>query len=65
MNENIVVQIFNEDNNMVKNVNSVNNTIKTAFISSANTNFKKITISCPPISSIPADTHVIGYFRTI
>ena len=49
---------------MVKNVNSVNNTIKTTIISSANTNFKKITISCPPISSIPADTHVINTSST-
>ena len=63
-NENIVGQIFCEDNNLVKNVNSVNNTIKTTFIFSANTNFKKITISFPPISSIPADTHVINTTST-
>ena len=63
-NENIVGQIFCEDNKMVKNVKSVNNTFKTTFISSANTNFKKITISCPPISSIPADTHVINTSST-
>ncbi|KAL4580846.1 hypothetical protein LXL04_017051 [Taraxacum kok-saghyz] len=56
-NENIVGQIFNEENKLVKPVNLVNNTIKTTFVSSAHTNFKKITISCPPISSIPADTY--------
>ena len=50
-NENIVGQIYKDKNKFVKPVNLVNNTIKTTFVSSAHTNFKKITISCPSILS--------------
>ena len=59
-NENIVGQLFKEENELVKHVNPVNNTNSTTFVSSAQTNFKKITISCPPISSIPADTYKLS-----